>query len=95
MTAKSRSKAPPKWIHEDLVACLDGPLINQWFTAEDWAARVEAARYILEARGARRQPCLDYEMTSRRVRHPDQEMATGGVLAYVPNAARKAGERAA
>ena len=35
-------KAAP-WVHEVLVACVDGPYAGQWFLLGDWQVRVNAA----------------------------------------------------
>lgn len=67
----------------DLVACLDGPMTGQWFTRVDWLARIDAARYLHEDRGQRRQPCLDYA-PGPLTRHPTEPAITGHALLHRP-----------
>jgi len=73
------------WVHEPLVACVDGPMVNQWFTQKDWDARLDAARYMI-ARGGRRSPALDYVADRARpaITNPEDHAASGTVLCYRP-----------
>lgn len=70
----SRGQAPA-WTREPLVARQDGPYAGMWFTADDWAVRVEAARRMHDA-GQRRGPALDYVVDrTATVPHPTHDAA--------------------
>ena len=86
---KKPKKKRPEWTRQPLVACVDGPLIHQWFTAEDWAARVEAARYLATERGQRPAPALHY-FAGGTVAHPEYSDVTGRALHYTPPTAATA-----
>jgi hypothetical protein len=77
----------PAWIRETLIACTDGPYTGMWWTADDWQARVTAARRMLEA-GQRRGPVLDYDVAATAtIPHPHQD-ALGHAARYQSAAAR-------
>ena len=75
------------WTAQPLVACVDGPMVGQWYFQTDWDERVAAADYMA-AKGERRQACLDYVVGSGMVEHPDQP-AKGTPLRYKPKEATR------
>jgi hypothetical protein len=80
----------PDWAAEPLVACVNGPLIGQWFTLADWTARQDAARRMKE-RGQRPTPALDYAPTGATVSHPHVSDVSGA--AWQVRAPRRVGGR--
>lgn len=78
-----KEKAPPPWATDPttrLVACIDGPLRDQWFLQKDWDERVDAARYMTE-RSERRSPVLDY-VEDGVVPHPEWSALAQGAAMY-------------
>lgn len=45
---------------EPLVACVDGPMVGQWYTEADWRERVAVAQRMLD-KGQRPAACLAYK----------------------------------
>jgi hypothetical protein len=72
---------PPSWATDgtQLIACLDGPLVNQWFFLAQWQERVSAAKNMA-ALGQRRSPVLDYAPDGTTVAHPQWPMAHGSAM---------------
>jgi hypothetical protein len=78
-----RTGKTPEWVSEPLVACVDGPMAGQWYTAADWSERLATAERMTE-RGQRRSPVLDYVRTGATVAHPHQDEASGGAWNHQP-----------
>jgi hypothetical protein len=74
---------PPAWARERLIACVDGPMAGQWFTAGDWAERLSAAANMT----AKSQPptaIQDYVSTGQTIGHPQVPEATGTIWTSQP-----------
>jgi hypothetical protein len=84
--AEKTPPRPPSWTYEPLVACIDGPMVGQWFLQVDWDARIEAARYMLDL-GQRRSPVLDYAASGTEP-HPEWPTARGAAMHYAPGRKR-------
>ena len=69
---------PPPWVHEELVAIVDGPMVGQWYTATDWTERREAAARMVQ-RGQRPAAALTYADTGQITAHPHVPDAKGTV----------------
>lgn len=84
-TKAEKAKSPPPWATDGtrLIACLDGPLVNQWFFLADWQERVSAAKHML-ALGQRRSPVLDYAPDGTTATHPEWRIASGTAMHYRP-----------
>jgi hypothetical protein len=92
----SKRNAPPR-IPADakLVACLDGPLVNQWFYLDEWHERraTEERMHHTPETGA----ALGYvPVRGETVQHPHPELPhiTAHALAYAPDVATMASKQA-
>lgn len=80
---KPADTKPPTWLGKPLVACVDGPMINQWFFVPDWEGRLTAARHMLD-RDQPRSPVLDY-VEDATIPHPQWgDAAPGRAMYYRP-----------
>jgi hypothetical protein len=81
-TDQSQRPKVAKWVQQgrEVVVCVDGPLAGRWYFVEDWRARVDAARYMVE-KGSAPASCLHYRLTAEELLHP-KEPATGRVLRW-------------
>lgn len=82
-TTAPKEKTPPPWATDPmtlLVACIDGPLQDQWFFKADWDERVSAARHMAD-RSQRRSPTLDY-VQDGVVPHPEWPALAQGTAMY-------------
>lgn len=84
-TKPEKIKTPPPWATDArtrLVACFDGPYVNQWFFLAERQERITAARNML-ALGQRRSPVLDY-VEDGTMQHPEWAMAQGARMVHRP-----------
>lgn len=83
-TRTPKIETPPPWATDPttrLIACMDGPLVNQWFFLAEWQERVSAAKNML-ALGQRRSPVLDYAPDGATATHPKWPMASGTAMRH-------------
>lgn len=75
----------PSLLTSQLVACVDGPLVGQWFYLEEWRARLASARHMLELNGTP-QPVLAYSRPSPgdMVAHPQFDDVAGMAVRVAP-----------
>jgi hypothetical protein len=89
----SKPKEPPRIPADaELVACLDGPMVNQWFYLPEWQERREAELRMnrTPATGA----ALGYvPVRGETIPHPTHPTAVAHALAYAPDVAAAAMER--
>lgn len=82
-TSTPKVKTPPPWVTDPsirLIACIDGPLQNQWFFESEWTERVAAAQRML-ALGQRRSATLDY-VQDGVTPHPEWPLLAQGAAMY-------------
>ena len=68
---------------DQLIAIVDGPMAEQWFTWSDWQDRLRAARHN-EERCGHRAPALDYVPAGYQVANPVLDHTRGWAAVHQP-----------